>query len=199
MTEETLQKAQWLSSAISEQKALIKKYEAADPSVQFQTEPGKTFIFYPDPNMAKKIKAMCLYQARTQLKKMEKEFNNLQSIPHMSKKVIYISGPITKVVGGNFKEFALAQEKLEALGYSVLNPHEICRFIDPAFYETPEAYWEACMRECLAKLPYAHIVVTLKDWEQSKGALKEVTIARETGFIEVHPIITFLSKHNDAN
>lgn len=113
----------------------------------------------------------------------------------MGQKVVYISGPISKIVGGNFEQFAHAQEKIEALGYKVVNPHEVCRFIDPKLYKTPELHWEACMRECLAHLPYAHILVTLTDWEQSKGAVKEVNIARETGFIEVHPILTFLDKY----
>ncbi|MCK6650823.1 MAG: DUF4406 domain-containing protein [Bacteroidia bacterium] len=116
----------------------------------------------------------------------------------MSKKVVYISGPITNVEGGNYQEFALAQEKIEAFGYHVLYPHEICQFIDPKQYETPEAYWEACMRECLSKLPYAHILVTLVGWENSKGARKEVNIARETGFISVHTILTFFSENNVA-
>jgi hypothetical protein len=116
----------------------------------------------------------------------------------MAKQTVYISGPISKIAGGNFQQFALAQEQIEALGYNVLNPHEICRFIDPKLYQTDEEHREACMRECLAKLPYAHIVVTLKGWEYSKDARKEVNIARETGFIHVHPIITFLKEKTDV-
>lgn len=115
------------------------------------------------------------------------------------KKTVYISGPITEIPGNNFREFALAQERIEAMGFIVLNPHEICRFIDPKLYETPELYWEACMRECCAKLPYAHCVVTLQGWENSKGAMKEVAIARTLGFIPVHYIMTFLKSNNAAN
>lgn len=111
----------------------------------------------------------------------------------MSKKTVYLSGPISDITGGNFTEFAKAQERIESLGYMVLNPHEICRFIDPSLYESKEAHWEACMRECLSKLPFAHILVTLTNWEQSKGAIKEVNIARETGFIDIHSIVKFLS------
>lgn len=110
--------------------------------------------------------------------------------------VVYLSGPISNMPGDNFKEFALAQEKIEAMGFKVLNPHEICRFIDPGLYDSTEAHWEACMRECCAKLPYAHHLVTLQGWEISKGAKKEVAIARELGFIKVHHIITFLNSKN---
>ncbi len=109
------------------------------------------------------------------------------------KKVIYLSGPITGYKSTSFQEFAHMQEKIEAMGFRVLNPHELCRFINPSDYLKPELYWEACMRVCLASLPYAHVVVTLKDWELSKGAKKEVAIARETGFIEVVHFVTFLN------
>ena len=115
------------------------------------------------------------------------------------KQIVYLSGPITDLPENNFSAFAHAQEKIEAMGYVVLNPHEICRFIDPALYETKELHWEACMRECCANLPYAHCVVTLEGWEKSKGARKEVAIARELGFIPVHFILTFLNPNNAIN
>lgn len=113
-------------------------------------------------------------------------------------KIVYLSGPISDIVGGNFQEFAAAQEKIEAMGYRVMNPHEICRFVDPKMYLTKEEYWEACMRVCLQQLPLAHKLVTLKDWELSKGAKIEVDIARATGFIEVHHIMTFLNPKANA-
>lgn len=116
----------------------------------------------------------------------------------MSKKTIYISGPITGMPDNNFKEFAIAQECIEAMGYHVLNPHEICQFIDPKLYENAELFWEACMRECLSKMMYAHKIVTLKNWENSKGACIEVDVARQTGFIEIESIITFLKKSEQS-
>lgn len=116
----------------------------------------------------------------------------------MSKKVVYLSGPITGMDENNYKAFAHCQEKIEAMGFQVLNPHEICQFIDPKLYETEEDFWQACMRECCSKLPYAHHIVTLEGWENSRGAKKEVAIARELGFIEVHHIITFLKAKNDT-
>ena len=116
----------------------------------------------------------------------------------MSKKVIYISGPISKIADGNYREFALVQEKLEAFGFEVLNPHEICEFIDRTQYADDREYWEACMRECLAKLPYAHKVVTLEGWDSSEGAKIEVATARLTGFISVEHYLTFLPKQYGA-
>lgn len=111
------------------------------------------------------------------------------------KKIVYLSGPISNIVGGNFREFALAQEKIEALGFTVLNPHDLCRNIDGNEYESEEAYWEACMRNCLCALPFANILVTLNNWEESRGAKIEVEIARATRFIEVEPITKFLLRY----
>jgi len=112
------------------------------------------------------------------------------------KKTVYLSGPISDIEGGNYTAFAKMQEDIEALGYNVLNPHEICQHIDPSLYTSPEEHWEACMRACLSQLPMANILVTLKNWEQSKGAKKEVAIARETGFIDVEFCLNFIKRHN---
>lgn len=114
------------------------------------------------------------------------------------KKTIYICGPITDIANNNFEQFQNAQVELEALGHKVLNPHEICRFIEPNSFLTKEEYWVECMRACLSKLPYADVLVTLKDWELSKGAKIEVSTARGCGFIEVMPIIKFLNPTTDV-
>lgn len=116
----------------------------------------------------------------------------------MTKQIIYISGPISDVADGNFKEFALLQEKIEAMGHSVVNPHEVCQFITLSMYESKEAHWEACMRECLAHLAYCHKLVTMNNWEMSKEAKIEVASARGTGFIDVVHFITFLNPKNEA-
>lgn len=90
-----------------------------------------------------------------------------------TKKTIYLSGPITGLPQNNYKEFALAQERIEALGYKVLNPHE--------FFEGKNTRdWEHqdFMRVCIAEMMKADLVVTLPGWEKSLGATIEVQIAR---------------------
>lgn len=91
----------------------------------------------------------------------------------MIKKTAYISGPITGLPENNYKGFALAQERLEALGYNVLNPHEF-------FEGTNTRDWthEDFMRICIAEMMKADLIVTLPGWENSKGSEIEVKIAR---------------------
>ncbi|OFY87875.1 MAG: hypothetical protein A3F72_03110 [Bacteroidetes bacterium RIFCSPLOWO2_12_FULL_35_15] len=117
----------------------------------------------------------------------------------MSKKTIYISGPISKVIGGNFVTFEEAQKNLETLGYIVLNPHEICQSIPREFYTSDHEHWLACMRACFQVLPVADVLVTLNDWDQSEGAKMEVDTARRWGFIAVHPYSIFIEKHLHLN
>lgn len=91
----------------------------------------------------------------------------------MIKKTIYLSGPITGLPQNNFKEFALAQESVEALGYKVLNPHDFFQDQDTIDFQHQDF-----MRVCVAKMMKADLVVTLPGWEKSLGATIEVQIAR---------------------
>jgi hypothetical protein len=108
--------------------------------------------------------------------------------------LVYICGPITKNPN-SFRDFALAEEQINALGYKTINPHEICRHIDPNGFETPDDYWEACMRVCIQHIAICGLIVTLPGWEESKGAKKEVAIARELGFIDVKFFNTFITNN----
>lgn len=105
------------------------------------------------------------------------------------KKAVYLSGPITGMDQNNFPEFQAAEERIKALGYNVINPHHICAHLDPASSQHMDY-----MRVCIASMAYADKVVTLKGWEDSKGANQEVNIARTMG-IEVHHIVPFLKSH----
>jgi hypothetical protein len=110
------------------------------------------------------------------------------------KKTIYLSGPITGMAENNFTAFAKVEEKLNALGHNVLNPHTICQDVNPKDFATEEHYWQYCMRLCVAAMSVdADMVLTLDGWEHSRGAKKEVNIARELGFIEVQSTVKFLA------
>lgn len=108
---------------------------------------------------------------------------------------VYISGGITGKAN-SYTEFALAEEKINALGFNTINPHEICIDIKRQDFETEEQHWKACMKRCVAYLSQCEIIVTLHNWAESKGAVKEVNIARELGFIDVVFIETFLAKYS---
>jgi nucleoside 2-deoxyribosyltransferase len=85
----------------------------------------------------------------------------------MSKKVVYIAGPITGVE--NYREtFAQAEEDLESFGYIPLNPANLPQGM------TNDQY----MRITLAMLDSADAVLFLLGWEDSEGAKVEHECAK---------------------
>lgn len=91
----------------------------------------------------------------------------------MSKKVVYLSGPITGVE--NYQEaFERAEEMLAEAGFTVLNPAKLPKGL------TNEQY----MRIDLAMIDAADVVYFLPGWENSKGSVMERAyceyIGRET-------------------
>ncbi len=92
----------------------------------------------------------------------------------MSKKTLYISGPISNNPEAH-GEFALAQIKLEQLGFKVINPFDLIEGLDL----DPKRDYEKIMRiDVAAMVEDADEVVTLLGWDKSLGAKREVDIAR---------------------
>ena len=85
---------------------------------------------------------------------------------------VYISGPMTGLPEYNFPAFFAMARKLKERGFSVLNPAE-----------WPErSTYEAYLRfdvEMLAR--FADRAIFLDNWETSRGARLEMTVARELG------------------
>jgi Domain of unknown function (DUF4406) len=96
-------------------------------------------------------------------------------------KTIYISGPITNIEGGNQQAFAAATDLLNELGYAAINPHQLFTNIDTTDFE-----WEDYMRGCIVALMQANEVVTIDGWEQSRGAIIEVDLARKLNIPVTH-------------
>lgn len=88
------------------------------------------------------------------------------------KKKIYIAG---KVSGMRFHEcslkFGVAQNKLQAQGYEVVNPLEVVGDFN--------AEWIPAMKLCLIAMLSCDEVYFLKDWKMSRGAVLENTIAKQ--------------------
>ncbi|WP_455500931.1 DUF4406 domain-containing protein [Gemmiger sp.] len=76
---------------------------------------------------------------------------------------IYLSGPITKDPLYETK-FNTAREKLEAMGYDVVNPAELTKVIGSSF-----TYDEIMMID-LDILHKCDALVQLPGWEESRGA-----------------------------
>lgn len=94
----------------------------------------------------------------------------------MELKDYYIAGPMTGLPDLNYPAFFTAQECLEAKGLTVENP---------AINDFPNGTWEDYMRASLMQVLKCKKLFMLKGWENSKGAVFELFLARTLG-MEVH-------------
>ena len=89
---------------------------------------------------------------------------------------VYISGPITGT--NDFEQrFAAAETKLKAQGFEVFNPSKINLVLPDS------ATWEDCMKLCEAMLGCCDTIYMLRDWEKSRGAMKEYHLAMAADMI----------------
>lgn len=97
----------------------------------------------------------------------------------MAKKKIYIAGKITglplAIAQEKFKE---AQKHWESFGYKVINPMELTHEHDRS--------WNSYMKECIKNLMECDLIFTLENWENSKGALIEESIASKVGIERIY-------------
>ena len=97
--------------------------------------------------------------------------------PEVAKEVVYISGPMSGLPEKNYPAFFAAEETLAALGYEVLNPAK----------HPEQESWEDFMRLDIQDLLRADRVATLPGYENSRGALLEVYLAKQLGLL-VDPV-----------
>lgn len=97
----------------------------------------------------------------------KEEIKNLEA---MKTGTIYISGKITGAPNQNKHKFAAAEEHLQKFANVVLNPHTL-----PANHDRT---WASYMKVCIMSLCRADKVVVLDDWKNSRGAIREVFIAK---------------------
>lgn len=105
---------------------------------------------------------------------------------------VYICGPITGLPHENRQAFADVQQKLQELNVECVNPHDLFNDLDTSAF-THDDY----MRVCISALSFCDKVVTLPGWENSKGALMEVQVARIMGK-EVHFCESFIKTLENA-
>lgn len=88
---------------------------------------------------------------------------------------IYIAGPMRGLPGMNHDAFHEAEARLMDLGHEVINP---ARIED----EFSGVDWAGCLRRDLELIvTRCHTLAVLPGWENSKGALLEVHVARALG------------------
>lgn len=88
---------------------------------------------------------------------------------------VFISGPMTGLPEYNLPAFREAARQLTAAGYEALNPG--ARGVIPGYT------WTDYMRDSIALLMRADMVVVLPGWASSEGARTEVAIAKKLGMI----------------
>lgn len=94
---------------------------------------------------------------------------------------LYVTGPITGLPDLNKPAFAKATSELRAVGYEVINPHEIG---EPSELLLP---WESYLRaDLIAMLQGADALAQLDGWKDSRGGVLEHHIADALGW-EVRP------------
>lgn len=104
-----------------------------------------------------------------------------------TKTTVFLSGPIFGLQTLNYNEFKLAEERINALGYKTIIPHDLFDEIDMT-----EVNQQIYKRVCVKHMMDANVVVTLQDWEQCPFSKNQVLVAREME-IPVQHIITFLN------
>ena len=100
-------------------------------------------------------------------------------------KKIYLAGKITglppEVAHTNFLN-ALMDVALSNPDATVINPHalgQICRRDAPALSEAD--FWQFVMRHCICHLVQCDALYLLRNWQSSKGAQLERTLAMGLG------------------
>lgn len=101
----------------------------------------------------------------------EEEIYELTENPTvMRDNTIYISGKITGMPNLNKHKFAAAEEHLKRFAIIVHNPHTL-----PAYHDKS---WASYMKVCIRALCNSDKVVVLDCWKHSRGAIREVMIAK---------------------
>lgn len=108
----------------------------------------------------------------------------------MTRKRIYIAGPVSGRPHLNQPAFAAAAAALRGAGHEPVNPHGIAPHAHdgncPPSYAVNAGHSAACyLRTCFAALLACDELYLLEGWPDSLGATREYTVARWAG-IPVH-------------
>jgi hypothetical protein len=97
---------------------------------------------------------------------------------------VYILGPMTGMPNENREVFAVAALGLRMRGFEVVSPAEL----NPPMPDgaDPEAWWQRCMRVCIAALVTCEAVYRIEGWDWSRGGSLEAHIARGLRMKIVH-------------
>ncbi len=87
---------------------------------------------------------------------------------------IYLAGPMTGIPGHNTPAFDAAEERLLALGYTVVSPARMLR------KNPDDTLRQHFSRDCQA-ICESDLIVLLEGWERSPGVAVELALAKYLG------------------
>lgn len=103
---------------------------------------------------------------------------------------VYLSGPMSGYENFNFPAFEEAAYILRELGHDVFSPHEQgWGNGDPDTGTVSEEEYQEFLREDFKQVSQADVVYVLPGWEGSRGAMREIQVARWCSI----PVIDFTS------
>jgi len=146
---------------------------------------NKRYRFVPSDNKTDDVCHMCACKSNAEMCKClcfgKDCAGSWQEV--QPKKRIYISGPITGMPNNNKQAFDEAEKLLLSLGFYVINPLK---------NDLPSiATWKQHMIRDIENLFTCDCIFLLKDWNHSKGACIECSIAETLGMqIFAHHNIT---------
>ena len=88
--------------------------------------------------------------------------------------IVYLSGHISGKENYK-KDFSVAENYLEQMGYVVLNPARLDEV------SSKELTYQQYMKICYSLLDVADIIFMVSGWQKSKGANAELTYAKSLG------------------
>lgn len=97
---------------------------------------------------------------------------------------IYIAGPMTGIERYNFPAFDAKRDELKARGHAPTSPADLSRavgFDENASIEVDRDFLRAAIVRDVHAILCCDAIMLLDGWEQSKGALGELAIARWFG------------------
>lgn len=106
-----------------------------------------------------------------------KKLQLLRKLSHLlanqDKQVVYIAGKVSNLELSYVQaKFALSQGKLEADGFTVLNPMQLVN---------SHGDWQFDMRMCMPLVGMADVIYLQSDWVDSEGAKLEFELATAIG------------------
>jgi nucleoside 2-deoxyribosyltransferase len=92
----------------------------------------------------------------------------------MTRRVHYLSGPMTGYEQYNYPAFDRVAKHLRSLGYEIRSPHECEPETDSV---SEEQLWENMMVKCMKMMEECSAIILMQGWPHSRGARRELEYA----------------------